>query len=124
MICIFGFIIIHIFFTDLPTLSSLPKLHHLDLIEGNGKTVRVIAQSASKWERVALSLHFESHDMSRLSRDYHLRSFEACQTVFTEWLNGKGRKPVTWNTVIKALKEAELSEVATDLQDILSNSKA
>ena len=102
----------------------MPKLHHLDLIEGNGKTVKVIAQSASKWERVALSLHFESHDMSRLSRDYHLQSFEACQTVFTEWLNGKGRKPVTWETVIIALKEAELSELATDLEDILSISKS
>ena len=110
--------------TDLATLSSIPKLHHLDLIKGNCKTVRVIAQSASKWERVALSLHFESHDMSRLSRDYHLRSFEACQTVFTEWLNGKGRKPVTWKTVIKVLKEAELSEVATDLEDVLLISKA
>ena len=110
------------FHTELPTLSSKPKLYHIDLIEDNGKKVRVIKQSASSWEEVATRLEFESHDISRLQSDYHSQCLKACRTVFTEWLNGKGRKPVTWETVIKALEEADLSEVAEDLKNIISTS--
>ena len=94
------------------------KLHQLDLLEGNGKTVRVIDMVASKWEKVALRLHFSGHDISRIERD-HNKSVRACQTMFTEWLEGKGRKPVTWDTLIKALGEAELSQVARDLEIVL-----
>ena len=105
---------------DLPKTFSPPKLHQVDLIDGNGKTVKVIEQAAAKWERVATRLYFESHDISRIKKDNPLQSFEACQTVFIEWLNGKGRKPISWETLIKALKEADLSELAADLEVVLS----
>ena len=107
---------------NFPTSSSLPKLHHLDRIERNRKTVKVNKQAASKWERVATRLHFENHDITRIKKDNPLQSFEACQTVFSEWLNGKGRKPTCWGTLIEALKEADLSELAADLEVVLSAS--
>ena len=93
-----------------------PKLYELDLIEASGKTVKVIEQAAAKWEKVATRLYFESHDISRIRKDYHQQTIEACRTVFIEWLQGKGRKPTTWDTVIKALEEADLSELAGDLK--------
>ena len=107
---------------DLPKTFSPPKLHQVDLIDGNGKTVKVIEQAAAKWERVATRLYFESHDICRIKKDNPLQSFEACQTVFIEWLNGKGRKPISWETLIKALKEADLSKLAADLEVVLSAS--
>ena len=79
----------------------------------------MIKQSAAKWESVATRLHFESHDIIRLREDYHQQTSKACQTVFIEWLQGKGRKPTTWDTVIKALMEADLSELAGDLKFVL-----
>ena len=39
--------------------------------------------------------------------------------MFSEWLEGKGRTPTTWETVIKALEEADLGEVAQDLKEVL-----
>jgi hypothetical protein len=84
--------------------------------------VRVIQQSAAKWVSVATRLYFESHDISRLREDYPQQAVKACQTVFIEWLEGKDRlrTPTTWNTVIKALEEADLSELAGDLKIVLS----
>lgn len=108
-----------ILFTDTITLSSQPELHHLDLIEGSGKTVRVIKESAAKWESIATRLYFDSHDISRIRKDYHLQSYEACQTVFIEWLDGNGRKPATWDTLIHVLNEADLSVLATDLKVVI-----
>ena len=104
---------------NFPTPSSLPELHHLDLIKGNGKTVRVIEQVAAKWEKVATRLYFKSHDLSHIRQDSHRQTIDACRTVFIEWLQGKGRKPTSWDTVIKALEEADLSELAGDLKVVL-----
>ena len=38
--------------------------------------------------------------------------------VFTEWLEGKGRKPTTWEILIAALKEGEYLTIANDLEVI------
>ena len=99
--------------------SVKPKLHQLALIEGNGKTVRVIQSAASKWEIFATHLHFEVDDIKRIRSDYHLKCQLACLEVCMEWLAGVGRKPTNWTTLITALKEAELGEVANDLNTIV-----
>lgn len=97
----------------------MPKLYQLDLLSGNGKTVRLMDAIAYNWDRVALRLHFEHYDISRIGRDHHQQSILACRTMFNDWLNGQGRQPTSWNTLIEALKEAEMSGVAADLESIL-----
>ena len=99
-------------------LTIKPHLHELDHISGNGKTVTVIDSVACVWEKVAMRLHFEGHDISRIQRNEH-RAEDACRTMFVEWLEGKGRTPTTWETILKALEEAKQCELAKDLKDIL-----
>ena len=84
--------------------------------------MKVIEQAAAKWEEVATRLHFESHDISRIRENYPQQALKACRTVFIEWLDGRGRKPITWKTVMTALKEANLSEIAADLELLFSAS--
>ena len=110
-----------LFYTEFPMISSLPIWHHLDLIEGNGKTVKVIEQAAAKWNKLATRLYFEPQDISRIRNDVHHQSIDACETVLSEWRQGQGRKPITWDTVIKALEEADLSELAADLKVVFSD---
>ena len=100
------------------SLTSEPRLYELDHIKGNGKTVKVISRVAAKWETVATRLHFEGHDIERIEKDKPHQSLDACRTMFIEWLEGKGRTPITWETVIKVLEEAELAELASDLRDV------
>ena len=40
----------------------------------------------------------------------------ACRTMFTRWLEGNGRKPTTWRTLIVALKEANLYTLAEEIE--------
>ena len=102
------------------SLSSKPRLYELDRISGNGKTVKVINRAACEWKKVATRLYFEGHDISTIHMDEH-RAEDACRTMFIEWLEGKGRTPTSWETVIKALEEAELAEIAKDLRDIITS---
>ena len=99
-------------------LASRPRLHELDRKEGNGKTVKLINRAAADWEQIATRLHFEVHEIRSL-RANHRQTLDACREMFMEWLEGKGRSPKTWETVIEALEEADLSEAATDLKDVL-----
>lgn len=96
----------------------MPKLHQLDFLERNGRTVRVIKKIAAAWDEVALCLHFEASNISRIERDHHQQSVQASRAVFSEWLEGRGRQPITWQTLIMALKEAELQTVSSDLERI------
>ena len=104
--------------SDKPNLTSKPRLHELDRIKIDGKTVKVINRVASNWKVVATRLYFEGHEIQNISRD-NPRTVDACQEVFTQWLEGKGRIPTTWETIIEALEEADFSEVTNDLKEIL-----
>ena len=94
--------------------------HQLDLIEGNGKKVRVISAMASKWDTMALRLYFDGTDIERIRMDSHHQCESACRKMFQEWLDGNGRKPLTWRTLVKAVHEAGMSECAKDMKDALN----
>ena len=84
--------------------------------------MRIIDTVASKWDRIAIRLHFNGHDISRIERDHKESVVRACRTMFSEWLEGKGRKPISWNTLIKTLKEADYSELASEVEAVLGRS--
>lgn len=113
--------IIAIFFYCLIALDKLPKLHELDRIEGNGKTVKVLEIAGNKWERIATRLHFEQNRISRIWTDSQSNTERACRSVFSIWLDGKDglRTPRTWGTVINVLKESDLSQLAEELKEVL-----
>ena len=101
-------------------MSSLPKLHEIDRIESQGKVVRVIQNVASRWKCVATRLHFEAHDIDRIAEDSHHQTYQACHKMFSEWLTtGNFRRPINWETLIKALNEADFSVIASELQTII-----
>ena len=99
-------------------MSSLPKLHQIDRMEGNGKVVKVIDTVAAKWEKVAIRLHFDHNVIDRIKRDGHYQSDPCCCKMFGEWLGGNGRQPVNWQTLITVLSEADYTELARELKDI------
>ena len=104
---------------EIVNISSKPRLYELDRIRGNGKTVKIISKTAAVWENVATRLHFEGHEITCIKRDNHFQTEDACRAMFTKWLEGKGRKPTNWDTVIKTLDEASLGEIAQDLKQVL-----
>ena len=103
-------------------IDDIPKLHELDLFEQCSLIIRIIDRVAPKWKEVALRLHFEDHSIQTIEMDCHNGAVEACRTMFTRWLEGNKRKPITWKTLIRALKEAKLSTLAEELEKMFSDS--
>ena len=82
--------------------------------------IKIIDQVAAKWKIVALYLYFESEMIEIIDMDCHHQSVLACRTMFVRWLEGNGRKPTTWRTLITALEDAYISGLAEDLKYIFS----
>ena len=101
------------------SMSAQPKLHQIDHIEGSGKVVQVIETVAAKWERVATRLYIHHHIIERIRKDNQRQCDPCCRKIFCEWLDGKGRQPINWQTLITALIEADCSELAGDLQKLI-----
>ena len=81
--------------------------------------MRVFDKVASKWDKIATRLHFDGNMIAQIRTDSQ-DTFQACQSVFSKWLNGKEglREPITWSTVVQVLAEADLGQLADDLKDV------
>ena len=41
---------------------------------------------------------------------------EINKTILQEWLKGRGKEPFTWETLVKVLRDADLSTLADDIE--------
>ena len=49
----------------------------------------------------------------------HLNSAEQVNiAILQEWLIGRGKKPVTWTTLVEVLRDIELSTLAGDIEAV------
>ena len=49
----------------------------------------------------------------------HQRNAEQINTaILREWVNGKGKQPVTWATLIEVLRDIELSTLADNIEAV------
>ena len=102
-------------------IDSTPELHQLDLLEHSGKSVRLIQHMTAKWEQIARRLYFKGHMIETIRKDCPQQAESACQSMLTKWLNGEGRQPISWRTLITVLNEADLSSVAQDLDELIKS---
>ena len=49
----------------------------------------------------------------------HLNNAEQINTeILQEWLTGRGKKPVTWTTLVEVLRDIKLSTLAGDIEAV------
>ena len=83
----------------------------------NGKQINVIKSVAFKWEQLAIALGFDGAMIEKIKRDKFHQSKDATAEMFQEWLDDDYilQGPVTWDTLIQCLVDAELAEIAISL---------
>ena len=101
-------------------LDWIPELDDLLFYERNGKKVCVIARIASEWEKLALALNIEAYIMRTIKRNHGNSCEDACTDLLRRWLEGEGREPKTWATLVEALKEVPDVETVSAISDVLN----
>ena len=99
---------------------TVRELVCLKTFSPNSKTVRCVKKSESRWDDLALFLGLEAEVdsiQSNFPRDVH----RACKKMLQLWLEGQGRTPVTWRTLLDALEDADMTALADDLREALEH---
>ena len=98
--------------------SAKPRLDQLIQLKGAGKTIHLIGHVSGHLDGLTKALRLSPYLISTLT-EQSSTPFDATLNVMVQWLGGEGRKPVTWRTLLEALKEAHLHSLASDLEEVL-----
>ena len=100
-------------------VDEMPELHQLQHLSRDSTVVNIIKAVAPCWEKFALYLKMERNMIDIWKRDTD-QVEDAARELFGHWLDGNGRQPVSWRTLIQALHEAGLPIIATNVEKVLT----
>lgn len=101
------------------TWPSLLQLTHLIL--PSGKKLKIIEYIAAKWRAVGIHFNFDStgHTLDIIAASNPSDPIACCTYMMKLWLEGKGRQPASWATLVKILRDAELHVLADDVEQLV-----
>ena len=86
-----------------------PDMYHLEHF-------KVIKEMADKWKKLA-SLLGLSDVVPVIDYDTAHFGFESSfRETIRRWLDGEGHQPITWKSLVEALRDANESEITNELQ--------
>ena len=108
-----------ILLTSKPTLPEL-----LTLKTSSGSTVNIVEQIGTNYPILGPLLLNDDNGAvaSAITNQHHHNAVAINQEILTRWLQGQGKKPVSWSTLTDVLKEVGLSELSQMIQDSLTRS--
>ena len=98
-------------------LISPPSLAALRLMKTpDGRRIEIIKTVAPMWWAVGDLLDFDrsGKTMDTIYGEEYQRGGEeaVCRKMFQLWLDGKGRKPVSWATLLDIMEDSPFKELA------------
>ena len=105
----------------------MPELRHLKLPGPDGGAIDIAEQIGTSYEEFGLLL-LNDTEGNRVRNIYHDKMKEIVPTnmeILKKWLDGSGRRPVTWRILIEVMEESDKTELADQIKEALtSRSKA
>jgi len=97
-----------------------PTLRQLMLLKSpSGKAVEIFQSITPHWKN--LGVYFDLDEMGCIldciARDHQYSLTRCFLQMMNKWLQGCGRQPVTWATLIEVLKEANYIRLAIDVKE-------
>ena len=101
-------------------IGNAPQLHELQqLTFDDGKELRIMETVVPKWKQAAAAIGFNAARINTIDRGEHFKPEDATFEMFSRWRKGEhSLKPVTWDTLIQSLEEANLKEIAAMLCNV------
>ena len=59
--------------------------------------------------------------ISGIEREKKDNAKEINQAILEKWIGGKGRQPVTWDTLVKSLRDIDLTVLADEIEIVLQS---
>ena len=99
-----------------------PTLAELFLLETASGKVQVIKRVAPCWYDLGILLNFDKSgtQLEIIKAEYRSEPVPCCRAMFQYWLNGNGRGPHSWRTLIKLLVDSDQEILAREVQCTLN----
>ena len=79
--------------------------------------MNIITEVGMKYEMLGTLLLNNTHGviLPTIQSEKHMNATEITTEIMRRWLNGKGRQPVTWQTLIECLDSVGLSHIVSTI---------
>ena len=82
------------------------------------KVISIIREIGTNYFALGIHLLQDETGARVTSMSHHQSPEEATRNILCQWLQGSGKLPVTWKTLIEALEKAELCSLAKDIRAV------
>ena len=98
----------------------------MKLVAEDGTEIRIIEEIAATVEQIANALQINPAVYRSDYRTQNGNVERVTQRILERWLDGEGRKPVTWVTLIQAIKDAGIryNNLVAKLENTIRNENA
>ena len=110
------------FITTIAVSDTEPTLAKLSLLKSaDGKKIQIIKRVAPSWRNLGILLDFDSSgtQLDIFDKKHHSDPESCCQAMFQCWLNGNGRGPHTWRTLIELIKDCDMEVLADEVENFI-----
>lgn len=84
--------------------------------------INIPREVGTKYHNLGAQLLLKSFGYIRsLERELHENAERINCQIFQEWLDGKGRKPTSWTTLVGVLSDIEMGELANKIEASLES---
>ena len=97
-----------------------PTLVECVWFRGRERRINISQEIGTKYITFGILLLEErtGESVSALACKHMHNSEQICIEILEEWIAGRGKHPVTWNTLIEVLHDAELSTLAREIEAV------
>ena len=111
---------IHIPFFNHYFIDEQPILIELVRFRGRERRINIPQEISTKYPQFGILLLEDTKGTRVRNIEYkHREDAEQINLeILQEWINGRGRQPVSWATLTEVIRDVELSELASDIEAV------
>ena len=101
-------------------IGEQPTLMELVRFRGRDRRINIPQEISTEYFQFGILL-LEDTNRARVRNMEHKYRGDAEQInmeILEEWVNGRGRKPVSWEILTEVLRDVELSQLAGDIEAV------
>ena len=105
-----------------PAADDRPTLQELQKFPAKDEFKDIVAEIQNDYKSLGIQLLNDSNGQIVMGIETAERGhpLDITVVILRQWLQGKGRLPVTWQTLVECLRDAKLNVVADYIEDAFS----
>ena len=104
-------------------MPTLKLLTYLPILDGMKKNLNIIQKTSTHYHELAMHLlNDDNCDIVLSLEEKCLHDSEKItRAVYKKWIDGTGKTPVTWQTLVGVLRDIELNSLADEIETALNH---